>query len=281
MERIRPGRHFFQHRKWAPFEMLAHLDPGLIIDAGAANGSMTKAALRHAKPGSRAIAFEPFPGNWPTCEKNLAGSPATLIKAALGAKPGIAKFYVRATVPESGYSSLGYLVETKSLLERFKMWLRRRRHPDGRMYSVPVVRVDDHATERVLFLKIDVQGGELGVLKGARNAFDRGVDLLYVEFGGELDVLRFLLDRGYIIFDQEYLLPQCPQLDLEQWDIVREDKLTTGRQVFRGWLKSTPEDPGEFCALFDRWKTRVGSVQTDIVAMRPDIYERLKTTYSL
>lgn len=96
MGTIRSGRGIFGPYEHGVFELLGQFEPGAIVDAGAAAGHMTKLALAYS-PDSFALAFEPFPGNWPFLEKTLAGKRATIIKEALAEQPGEASFYVGST----------------------------------------------------------------------------------------------------------------------------------------------------------------------------------------
>lgn len=266
---IRPGRPIFGGYEYGVFELLGQFEPGIIVDAGAAAGHVTNLALRYS-PGSSAISFEPFPGNWPFIEKTLAGRPATIVKAALAEKAGEAKFYVGSTakvegqwVGFSGYSSVGHIVTEG--MDR----------AESKTITVPVTTVDEHVSDRVLLLKIDVQGGELGVLRGAEKTIARGVDILYVEFNGQIEILDFLHARGYVVFDHQYLITPLKQdADLSFWEVTKDFSLSTGQASHYGWPASTPESPVEYCEMFKREAAKIGtadSVYTDIVAVREDL----------
>lgn len=266
MHKIRPGKPIFGNFEYGVYEMLGQFEPGTIVDAGAAAGHMTSLALKYS-PQSRAICFEPFPGNWPFIEKTLAGKNAAIIKAALAEKSGEARFFVGSTAKAEGqwanfpgYSSVGYIVaegETR---------------PENKMIIVPVTTVDEHVKDRVLIFKIDVQGGELNTLKGAETTFRHGVDIAYVEFNGEIEVLNFLHERGYVIFDHRYLItPLRADADLSFWEITKSFHLSTGQASHYGWPARTPQDPSDYCEMFKIENGKIGSVYTDIVAVREDI----------
>jgi FkbM family methyltransferase len=267
MRAIKSGEPIFASSKWGPFERLANFDPGIIVDAGAAAGHMTNLALKYAKPGSRAISFEPFPGNWPIVEKTLADRQATLVKAALGDKEGTVDFFVSGTAKADGkwagfegYSSVGHIVNAPSA------------KTNGRTIRVPVTTVDAHVDERVVFMKIDVQGGELEVLNGSKRTFERGIDSLYIEFGGELDILDFLFDRDYVVYDHRYLvIPTRAKPDPKVWRIEGEQTLSTGQLAYHAWPVVTPGDPDAYCEMLTRETKRIGAVFTDIVAVRKDL----------
>lgn len=269
MQTIRSGRSLFGGHEYGVFELLGQFDPGIIVDAGAAAGHVSNLALKHS-PDSFALSFEPFPGNWPFIEKTLAGKRARIIKAALAEAPGEAKFYVGSTakvegqwIGFSGYSSVGHIVTEG--MDRAA----------SKTITVPVTTVDEHVSDRVLFFKIDVQGGELNVLKGAEKTIARGVDILYVEFNGEIEILDFLHARGYVIFDHQYLItPLKEDADLSFWQLTKNFSLSTGQPSHYGWPESTPGDPVEYCEMFRREAAKIGtvhSVYTDIVAVREEL----------
>jgi precorrin-6B methylase 2 len=57
---INSGQSLFGERSTSVYDVLAHLEPGLMLDVGAASGGTTALMLRRS-PQSRVIAFEPFP----------------------------------------------------------------------------------------------------------------------------------------------------------------------------------------------------------------------------
>ncbi len=262
MTAVQDGRNAFGHLQGSVYGWLKGRPPGLIIDAGAAAGYMTLKALQFS-PDSRAIAFEPFPGNWPHIEKTLGGRDnVTVVKAALSDRPGEADFYVRTTVSAEqnwhglvGYSSVGRIVTKVTDAEK--------------TIRVPVTTVDAHVDEPVLFMKIDVQGHELNVLKGAAATFDRGVAAASIEFNGDLDVLTFLFDRGFAVYDDSYLIVQRgDDPDLSAWEITDSGTASTGHHFFRGWPREHVSDPKAFCAML---KSSPGcAVWTDLIAIAPN-----------
>ena len=154
--------------------------PKTVVDGGFHRGGFTRQVLQ-AWPASRVVGFEPDP------EICRAGAPfaaahetVDLRECALGAEPGRAAFH------------RGEMAATNSLLPR----------PDagGRPYfpararltdraEVSVVALDDVLAEtgidRLDLLKLDLQGGELAALQGARRALEAeriGVVLCEVVF---------------------------------------------------------------------------------------------------
>jgi FkbM family methyltransferase len=267
---IRSSRTLFGTRPNAIYDVLAHLEPGLMLDVGAAAGMMTLMMLDRS-PNSTVIAFEPFPGNHEYIDARLGSDErVTIIKAAVADTTEPVRFYISGTVQGHepgwghlvGYSSLGYIVDADHT-------------GDGTTLTVPTVRVDDVVGSRhVRFMKVDVQGGELGVLQSASQclAEDR-MDVMFVEFGGDLGVLDHIIGSGFEVFDSEYLLIVKPDADLGAWDTFYESNLSTGARYLRGWPRTTPGEPADYCAMFREQQPRVGSVFTDLVCMRTGFVE--------
>lgn len=261
------GQILFGERRHAIYTVLPFLEPGLMLDVGAAAGAFTYLMLK-MNPQSRVYAFEPFPGNHPFFEKRLAGDQrATLIKKAVGEKPATVNFYVSSVVSGSekgwsemaGYSSLGHIVSAfnpKSM----------------KSISVECCRIDDVADDHVRFCKIDVQGGELGVLKGAQGLISgKGIDVLFVEFGGELEILEFASANGYAIFDSEYIItPVKSAAGARNWNIFHEVAKSTGSTGQLAWPVAPPRDFGGYCKWLKSEFNRIGSISTDLVFVRED-----------
>ena len=220
---VNSGRRF-GHDRNAILDLVARLEPGLFVDAGAAAGLVTRELLTHS-PQSRVVAYEPFPGNWPLFERTIGDDARVqLRRTALADVPGKEVLHVRSTVQGTepgwedlkGYSSLGFLAPAHRFNGR------------GEAITVPVARLDDEIHQRVRFLKIDIQGGEYRLLKGAEALIARhGIDVMFVEFNGDINVLRFLARRGYVIFDSVY----------EAWPLRRywRNRLTGRMDHGPGW----------------------------------------------
>ena len=131
-----------------------------LIDVGANEGDFIRAATRLAKPGT-VIALEPLPACQQILAPLLANMPAgQLIRAAVGAEPGELELHCTANT------------KTSSLLQPqpgIEMSYANGDYVVSQKLNVPVVRLDDvvAADARVGLLKIDVQGYEIEVLRGA------------------------------------------------------------------------------------------------------------------
>ena len=135
------------------------------VDVGAHRGELLRHMIRLA-PTAQHFAFEPLPH----CAEFLRTRypQVRVVRAAVGDYQGRSSFiHVRN---DPGYSGL-----------RIREY--NRPDPDLAEIEVDVVRLDDviPETARVTFIKIDVEGGEYGVLKGALRTIERGKPTIVVE----------------------------------------------------------------------------------------------------
>ena len=149
-----------------------HVDDGLIIDVGA-NIGLTAMAMSFAAPRSHIIAFEPSPENVALFESNTRGQTRIELKrCGLADCAGDLDFLVplagancHVVTPNYEFSSsVGF-----------------------RPLKVPVTTLDSYLeetmpNERVVLIKIDVEGFEPNVLAGARRVIQRQRPLIWMEF---------------------------------------------------------------------------------------------------
>ena len=289
---ITSWRHYVGGRRIDAYDVLASLRPGLMLDVGAAAGMMTKTMLSRS-PQSTVIAFEPFPGNHPHFARIVGDDPrVTLVKAAVGSKVGEQKFLVGRTVTGSekgwekfaGYSSAGSLIGDDYGRE-------------SESISVSTVGIDDTIGDRhVRFVKIDVQGGEIGVLQSAERAIsEHRIDFMLVEFTGHVKLLEYLLERRMTLFDAAYtLVPKrrrsrfswkamlygTDRADLTNWDISGTGTLSTGIKALRAWPRATSRTLGEFCLFLKEERRRAGRFWTDLIVVAPHFREEFTTAVS-
>src|SRR6266487_4042201 len=159
---------------------------GVILDVGANVGGYSGAILSIA-PTAQIYCFEPHPGNRRHLDAAL-GSRVTVVPAAVGSTPGSAELYDYAEGPGSSHASLH-----KDVFEK----LRQRPHQS---LCVNVITIDDFVEEHnipaISLLKVDVEGHELEVLRGASRVIrEQKVDIVHFEFN-EMNVITrvFLAD---------------------------------------------------------------------------------------
>ena len=154
------------------------LRPGMtVVDVGANHGLFSLEAAHLVGPAGRVFAFEPTPATLELLRSNLRANGlervATLAEAG-GEAPGVARLRVHRE--RTGLNTLAAGDIT---------WNRRVLVADA-VVEVPITTIDLAAEAlglgRIDFLKVDVEGFELGVIRGAREMLEaRRVDRILLE----------------------------------------------------------------------------------------------------
>lgn len=152
---------------------------GLVLDVGANRGDFT-ACIRRLEPRSRVLAFEPAAGPRAVLSERFAADLRVAIDdRALSEQNGTAVFH------ETEVSEFASLLPIRNM-------------PVVGKTNVRTIRLDDLVTSPVHLLKIDVQGHEVSVLRGAANTLQSTravlVEVLFTSLY-EGDVLFATLDR--------------------------------------------------------------------------------------
>jgi FkbM family methyltransferase len=172
----------------------------VIIDVGAHHGWFFH-CWQDWCPGAQVHAFEPFQASFEATKKLYGSDPrVSLTQAGVGAAPGRKSLNV---LNESLVSN-SFLKPSDATWDAVKY-----QHGSVTQVEVPVVTLDEYAADKklnsVYLLKIDVQGFELEVLRGATNLLPR-VDHIFVEAGIQRlyenaarfdEVFAFLADAGF------------------------------------------------------------------------------------
>jgi len=213
---LRPGLHLTidpqarESFEWFCFrspEMVRELDGFLahsagcrrLLDVGACHG-LFALAFTQGRPEAAALAIEPSPLAWEILEANVRSNPGarvTPVQTAVGAAPGVLRMsyswhHLEAS-PETGDPA----------------------DPAGapEMLSIPLRTLDglcDEMAFRPDVMKIDVEGYEIAVLRGAGRILREDRPLLFLEvhpqriqqLGGSLRELGDILGgHGYRLFD--------------------------------------------------------------------------------
>lgn len=150
----------------------------VVFDVGANRGHWSR-RLRERREGLRTKIFQFEPSN--CCLEDLRANQhpdTTIIGAAVGDSVGTISFFIPDPKmdPGSTISSIYRQRDTSAPQVEY--------HEE----IVPMTTIDEtireHSVERVDFMKIDVEGNELGVLRGARTALESGkIRALAFEFG--------------------------------------------------------------------------------------------------
>lgn len=186
---------------WAAFPEAAD---GLVLDIGAHIGYHTLAlAVRY--PGSEVISFEPNPANLKRLRANIDLNPdlaarITIMDVAVADAEGSFPFNSSANVDDQT-SSGGYLEQVSPPMEAGIY-----QRAGFQRSWVEVRRLDDLAVQldwqRVAVIKIDVEGAEHLVLKGAMDLLGRHRPFLCIEVHSVacmLAVDALLLPLGYTV----------------------------------------------------------------------------------
>jgi FkbM family methyltransferase len=159
-----------------------------VIDVGANRGQFALFAAHHF-PGAKLICFEPQPAPRALLKRVIDGTaPLRVLDVAVGASNEVAEFHI-AEADDS--SSL--LMSNQRQQRAFPG------AESNRSISVEIRRLDEVLTSSDLvppvLLKIDVQGGELGVLRGAQGLLG-SIDVVLLEASFvELYVGQALVDE--------------------------------------------------------------------------------------
>ncbi len=201
------------------------------VDVGCHEGRFMEEALAIA-PRGRHFGFEPLPDYASKLRKRYAGHPkVTICEAALSDVEGQAKFVYNRDIP----SHSGLRERTYPL-------------PDARRETITVrtLRLDDVIGHlAVAMLKIDVEGAELLVMRGATRTIAEHKPVIVFEFGlgaadhyghGPRDVFAFLADHGMGVFTLDAMLANQAPLTLPEF----ETQYFTPKNYYFGARSHTP-----------------------------------------
>jgi FkbM family methyltransferase len=202
-------------------EVLAALvHPGdVVLDVGASWGMFTYRLARQVGPEGLVHSFEPNPRVLPSLEAIAAVSPGVVVHpVGLSDAPGRASLQVptlrRAVAPPRAIDPMASLSVPDNRLDA-----------EHETVSVEVQRLDDvlDARRPVSFVKCDVEGHELAVLRGAEAVLaGRPAILIEVEQRHQdtpiEDVFEHLAERGY----DGYILRDGGLRPISEFDVQRD-----------------------------------------------------------
>ena len=235
--------------RWTPYvetELLGLAElagPGSVcLDVGAAAGLYTAALAALAGPSGQVHAVEPLTFAHPVWRRMLRAQAAGNVRqhaVALGEQPGSGMM----SVPVGRYGKVtgrSFLTQGSTQLGSNAEFAR---HED---VPVRVTTLDALCAElglsRLDFIKIDVEGAELGVLAGGQAAIERFRPALLIEiearhaarFGRSAeDTMRWLAARGYSMYAWR-----------ERWQPVSQIRPGTRNYLFRQPGPAATPNPG-------------------------------------
>lgn len=161
---------------------LAAIGPLTVFDVGAHLGEYAT-RIRRLNPDARIWAFEPHPGTFQRLSAAAAEAGFTAVNSGLSDRAGHVQLYDHATGDGSGSA---HATLHANVIETIH-------HDIATAVEVDVTTVDAfmaaHGIDHVNLLKVDAEGHELPILRGAQRAIASGsVDVVQFEFN-EMNVM--------------------------------------------------------------------------------------------
>lgn len=183
---------------------------GVVLDVGANIGSYSKNLLE-LNPNITLYAFEPHPLTFQKLKENIIAENFHAINAAVGAVAGVLSLYDYQDNDGSSHASL-----YQDVIENLH-------NAKATEHQVNVITLGDfiesNNIDKISLLKIDTEGNELNVLKGAINQLKQGrISVIHFEFN-EMNVAS----RTYFM-DFWNLLPNYDFYRLLPNDMIKIDK---------------------------------------------------------
>jgi FkbM family methyltransferase len=168
--------------------------PGdVIVDAGANIGLISIFCAYKVGEKGLVLSFEPHPETFPILEKNVALNHLSNIKAinkALGSENGNAKIYSNLQVNRGAASLVEFL-------------------EDSPAFDIKVETLDgvvmQNSIKKINLLKIDVEGFEMEVLKGARGILEKeDGPILVVECSNTRNNFNYSMEDLFLFLTHKY-----------------------------------------------------------------------------
>jgi FkbM family methyltransferase len=205
-----PSLYLFveRFREWVNWDKRVYLSfvrPGdIVLDVGANVGAHTVFLSHLVGKRGRVLAFEPLPANIAalkeTVHRRARHTNITTVSAAVG-NPALREERVALNVPGDDGTQASLAAQTAGSWER---------KPPVSEVSVSLISLDQcedvESLPHIDLVKIDVEGGELDVLRGATQTLSRHMPLIYCEaydkwqasFGyAPADLISFARSLGY------------------------------------------------------------------------------------
>jgi FkbM family methyltransferase len=197
--------------------LLGKVEP-VVLDVGANCGQYAR-LLRAESPGANIYSFEPHPVTFAKLEAVAKTLRITPVNAGVGSIEGVAQLHDYETDAGSEHASL-----IPGIIERIH-------HSRSKAISVDLITIDSFVAKqrlsKIALLKIDVEGFELEVLKGARNLIlNKHVDAIQLEFNEMSVVARtFVCDVAAALpgYQLHRLLKSGEIVSLSDANILRRE----------------------------------------------------------
>lgn len=191
------------------------LKPGMVaVDVGANIGEITMAAANRVGPSGKVFAFEPMSPLFARLQEHVESNnldQVTTVQCGLSDQTGSAQLFSASETFHDGteHKGLGTLYSSTA------------RATPSEIIKIDTLDrfIEDNDLAQVDLIKIDVEGAELPVLKGASNVLGRFHPYLIIEIQDEASE-----QAGYKAAD---ILELLEQLDYRFYTIGRKAKLTS------------------------------------------------------
>jgi FkbM family methyltransferase len=210
------GKHGLTHPEEAFLQrFLPKLAGGVMFDVGANHGSYAR-YIHGLRPDLQVIAFEPHPRSYVLLTEKLDDPAITLVNMALSDSAGVVKLYDFANNDGSTQASL-----SQGAVALFD--------GDTVEHVVQCTTLDayteQHGIDHIAFLKVDTEGFDINVLRGARRMLsERRIGAIQFEFIPANIVTRVTMRDFYEMLPGYDLFRLCTGGDLmpmDRYDVKR------------------------------------------------------------
>jgi FkbM family methyltransferase len=153
-------------------EKFQHKSDGIVVDVGAHYGRYTLIAAKRVGPKGKVISIEADPKNFDILNKNVKLNELSAANViTLNCAASSAKSKVKLSIPEktSGHTIYSTIISSRAPTEKFI--------EINANTLDNLLKENDIIQENVNWIKIDVEGAELEVLKGATNVLSKSKDI--------------------------------------------------------------------------------------------------------
>ena len=205
-----------------------------VLDIGAHTGRHLEPFVELVGSRGRVVAFEPLPFAHELLCRRFVDKPVTIHQVALGERDGTSEFtFARGAPEESGLKARVF---------------NRPSTADPTTISVEVRRLDGLAghLSTIRFIKIDIEGGEIGCLRGATTTLSRTRPMLSVGYGHpsysvygheKATLFELAAANDYVLYD--IFLNRLGEI--EEWNLACDS-------VYWDFFMVPPEREAEFVA---------------------------------
>jgi FkbM family methyltransferase len=229
---------------------------GILLDVGANSGASAM-SFRLYRPGNRILSIEPLRMHIVDLQiaSRIVGK-MEWMSCAAGDEPGLLTLHV-PYYEDVPLSKLASLIPEEVTVHSAAVWYELGDDIDQSKFEVrrqhtAVVRLDDLGLSPS-FIKIDVQGFEMQVLKGLQKTLDAHRPVLLLEVGGDWRMIQHVREQGYVAFHYAHpvLQPFTGQKGANLFLLPREHALVdeTAEEADRDF---SPPAPGRFARGYQR-----------------------------